>query len=328
LQNPDDLIADGQTQRTVTIPAGQDVLTLPALTASADNTSELLEKFKVEIIATANYNTTNNGDVDLKDKVPGLDGWHKIEPVIMDNITLFGPNNNVSFLNDSPLEPVDINDIAQGECGDCYFLAAIGAMALKMPELIRNDIFEIIPDGTLSVSFFPTLNGPATDVIIPMTLDNGWAQADLSGDTAATGVYEVWTIMLEKAYGQFIGCNNLCNGGHADQVWEHILNTDAARHDTDANTNQQLEDIVRNASAANKMMVIGTRDLSGNGKKDEWTLSNGEKLVGNHAFIVKEIVGNEIVLINPWGGALHDPTKWTKLPFSDLKTVASLIYVE
>ena len=80
-------------------------------------------------------------------------------------------------------------------------------------------------------------------------------------DGYGQGAYEVWTIALENAYGQFIGWSDLIDGGSPADVWDHITAEPASTEDADQYTNEQLVNNIQNAFNSGQKVVLGTRDL-------------------------------------------------------------------
>src|SRR5262249_24772496 len=86
-----------------------------------------------------------------------------------------------------------------GATGDCYFLAAMGAIANKSPADLQN-MFIDNGDGTFTVRFF---NGPTAEYVtvnqnLPVQSD-GTAQYD---NFARLGSNRLWVALAEKAYAQ------------------------------------------------------------------------------------------------------------------------------
>jgi hypothetical protein len=88
------------------------------------------------------------------------------------------------FLDETP----DIDRLRQGSLGDCFLIAAVGAMAHRDPQAVRTMI-RPYRDGHLV-----TL-GPDHAVIVPPLTD---AQLGL---TSSTGDEGVWIALIEQAYG-------------------------------------------------------------------------------------------------------------------------------
>ena len=88
------------------------------------------------------------------------------------------------------------DDVKQGNLGDCYFLAALSAIAAQDPSMIRNAMRDN-KDGTVTVRFYNEALEPVyvtVDKTIPMK--NG---TDLY---ASGGKEALWVKIMEKAYVQ------------------------------------------------------------------------------------------------------------------------------
>ncbi len=82
-------------------------------------------------------------------------------------------------------------DIQQGNVGDCYLLAALGATAARSPQAIRN-MFTDNGDGTYSVRFYN--NGAPEYVTVDRSLPGG------GNVFASTNPGSVWVALAEKAF--------------------------------------------------------------------------------------------------------------------------------
>ena len=102
--------------------------------------------------------------------------------------------------------PLDV-DIKQGKIGDCYFLAALGALTESNKQSIR-DMFIDNGDGTFTVRFY--INGAAEYVTVDRQLPvdgGGRLVFDGIGRNASLSVAEasvnpIWSKLAEKAYAQ------------------------------------------------------------------------------------------------------------------------------
>jgi Calpain family cysteine protease len=88
-----------------------------------------------------------------------------------------------------------INDIDQGQQGDCYFLSALGSKVQKDPQSVMNMIASN-PDGTYTVTF----SGGSVTVPPPTQ-----AQAAEAASTASGGR---WVQVVEDAYAQYVKQKN------------------------------------------------------------------------------------------------------------------------
>jgi hypothetical protein len=95
--------------------------------------------------------------------------------------------------------------VDQGRVGNCYFAAALGAVALRSPSTIYN-MFAANPDGTFTVRFFR--DGMAAYVTVnrylPANSDGYAVFAGWGGPYNAyyQGNNELWVALAEKAYAQ------------------------------------------------------------------------------------------------------------------------------
>jgi hypothetical protein len=105
-------------------------------------------------------------------------------------------------------------DISQRGAGDCYFLAALAAVARTQPELLKNAIAQN-PDGTVTVTFH------SGGQRVPITVDADLPRlrlplldaANVYGGSTTPG--ELWPALVEKAYAQWKGgYDAIGNGGY------------------------------------------------------------------------------------------------------------------
>ena len=93
-------------------------------------------------------------------------------------------------------------DVDQGNVGDCYLMAGLGAVALQDPARIRN-MFTDNGDGTFTVRFFR--DGRAEYVTVDRYLPvdaNGRLVFANDGQLASSPTNELWGALAEKAYAQ------------------------------------------------------------------------------------------------------------------------------
>ncbi len=310
--NPDVLVAPGKTEGTVIFGPGQDRISITLLPKN-DTEGEKRETLWVGIKGAPNKEyATPPAKIDIDDKMQFFDGEKSAQVTVLDGITLFGAYNLDPQKVDRSASGIDVNDINQGSYGDCWFLSAVGAIALRQPDRIPLMFNGFDSEGKLIVLFYPTLNGSPIEVKVDFSLDRGWSQSELSFDRDKNENFEVWNIMLEKAFFQWKGW---AYDGWVHEAWNEMLNLPHEKVEGSAYTGAELQSMIETEVQAGRKLVI-TIHVSG-------TLSNGQEIKGSHAYIVEKIVGNEIVLINP-----HDARNdvRTYLPFSDLKTYLRRFY--
>ena len=197
---------------------------------------------------------------------------------------------------------ISVNDIHQGQIGDCFLLSAMGEMALYHPAAISSMI-HYNPNGTETVSLYAGLNGLApqfgqvsfraitqtvTDVFSASAVNNGATQ-DVVGSQK-----EIWAQVVDKAYAQANGgYAGIQNGGSPFLAMEQL--TGKAAQWTPGSLLSL--NVLAQHSAAGDLIVM---DTSSSG-----SLPFG--LVGNHAYMfegVKSVSGAAYVQLgNPWGYA-------------------------
>ena len=197
---------------------------------------------------------------------------------------------------------ININDIHQGQIGDCFLLAAMGEMALYHPTAISNMI-HYNPNGTETVALYMGLNGQppqfasysfkataqtVTNAFSASSVNNGATQ-DVVGSQK-----EIWAQVVEKAYAQANGgYAGIQNGGSPFLAMEQLTGKAAQWM---PGSFLSLNALTQHA-AAGDLIVMDTYSAG--------TLPFG--LVGNHAYMfegVKSVGGTAYVQLgNPWGYA-------------------------
>jgi hypothetical protein len=126
---------------------------------------------------------------------------------IQGSLFAYGSNDSIE---------IAYNDSRQGDLGDCYLMAAMAAVAVYRPQVIRS-MFHDNGNGTYDVTFFDplslSLNNPyktvTVDADLPIwdgnNINNGpQLLYGHSGDKTTSG-YELWSSLLEKAYALAFG---------------------------------------------------------------------------------------------------------------------------
>ncbi|HEX2735949.1 MAG TPA: C2 family cysteine protease [Polyangiaceae bacterium] len=203
-----------------------------------------------------------------------------------------------------------LGNIDQGNLGDCFFLASVGAVVADDPTAIRNAIRDNA-DGTYSVRFYhDTLFGHEPVWITvngELPVDSNGRLAYAQGvDSDADGKLELWVPIMEKAYAKYVDKYGADDGksGYADigaggssRAAIEALTGRSAHFDTLPSGDAKLESML---SAANdgRQVVVSTKDKGADG----W--------VGHHAYTVVgtyEKDGETMVMLrNPWGSTEPD----------------------
>lgn len=124
------------------------------------------------------------------------------------------------------------SDVVQGECGDCYFLSALAAVANVDPQQIRNSITPL-GDGTYAEEFFE--NGQATYVRVDgwLPAENGVPFYAQTGNPQLNQI-SMWVPLMEKGwtYVESMEQGNAANygnieGGYSDEALSALVGNGA-----------------------------------------------------------------------------------------------------
>jgi hypothetical protein len=209
------------------------------------------------------------------------------------NEPLFASNNNTT---------PSTSDINQGYLGDCYFLAAIGEIALQDPTTIENMITEN-SNGTYSVEF--QINGKADYVTVNDELPEMSNGQDLYPGTTLlfeNGNGALWAPLLEKAFAQLDEQSGVATGelGVNGDAYEDIAGgwwqglTEVTGQSVNSyGASASILSTLQTAFASHEDVIMGT---GGDGPP-------GSNLVGGHMYMVTGInaAAGTVSLMNPWG---------------------------
>ncbi|XP_062864006.1 calpain-A-like [Trichomycterus rosablanca] len=199
-------------------------------------------------------------------------------------------------------------DFAQGQLGNCWFLAAVGALTFK-----ENILQAIFPAGQSFQKNYAGIFhfrfwrfGKWVDVVIDDKLPtiNGqliFAKPVKCKDPVHSNEY--WPALLEKAYAKVCGSYADMQFGAVSEALMDFTGGVYVTLNLQNGDPQKVWELIYNANKANSMMGCGT---PGRGDKNQ-VLPNG--LVEGHAYTVtgvaKVISQNKPVdlvrLFNPWG---------------------------
>lgn len=208
--------------------------------------------------------------------------------------------------------PISVNDINQGQLGDCFLLAAFGELALQHPDAITNMI-HVNRNGSETVTLYTASNGqlpffntraykPAYVGVtndFPSNSVNSGAGQDVVGNQK-----EIWPQVIEKAYatlnGGYAGIND---GGYPVVAMEELTGQMATATLPGSFTLAALQANI----AAGNLIVMDTG----------YNNNLPYNLVPDHAYMFEKLVssssGPMVQLGNPWG--FNQPSL---IPFSKL----------
>jgi hypothetical protein len=200
-------------------------------------------------------------------------------------------------------------DVNQGYLGDCYFVAALGEVALQDPSLIENMITNN-GNGTYSVRFY--VNGQADYVTVNSQLPvmNGYDWANGSTQEFANSTTVSWVALVEKAFAELNSQSAAAQyGGHpTGDSYEDINGGTAITLSelTDQTFGTYNLSPSSSTPSLNSLMSTLSSDFTAG---DEIILSTPEadngNLVGDHMFMVTAVNANAgtISIQNPWNTA-------------------------
>jgi hypothetical protein len=190
-------------------------------------------------------------------------------------------------------------DVAQGQVGDCWFLATLAETALRDPSTIRNAISQRA-DGTYDVKFHTTLTTTVDEHVDGKLPENAWGGLEYAklGQSNCT-----WVAIMEKAFTYFRNHPATAAYSNIDTGWGSEAMTDLGGTPSEilpkiSNSSQMFTDVVWGL-ILNTSMDFGTKGTGG-----------GPLVHGHEYSVVSARVhngANQIEVRNPWG---YNPN-WT-----------------
>lgn len=216
---------------------------------------------------------------------------------------------------------IDANDALQGSLGDCYFIAAMAAVARATPDAIRKLIVDN-GDGTYDVTLHIRETRAQPPAPKTVTIDTRFPEkhkgtplyAKLSDDEGGKdgrgSESELWGALLEKALAQEKGSyedirgSKISNNGFAYAgALEMLTGKGQKTYLTGSLTAEQAFELIHGALESGKPVMAGTHNM-----KNDQALADearAHNVVGNHAYAPAAVdrSGKTIDLTNPWGAA-------------------------
>lgn len=197
------------------------------------------------------------------------------------------------------VDGISYTDIRQGNLGDCYLLASLGAIAVHSPKPIAN-MFIVNGDGTYTIRFYQD-EAPyyiTVDSQLPVNQFNRlvFASAGMRYDNPGN---ELWVPLIEKAYAQLAEFGWLDTGG-GDENSYAAINAGWPGDTTGQATGETVIDllvldnptVITKAFSADRAITFITP-----------TLPASPDVVGNHvyAMVGYDSKTREFLVFNPWG---------------------------
>lgn len=207
-------------------------------------------------------------------------------------------------------DSASLDQINQGNAGDCWFIASIGAELQQNPDFVSEHMVDN-GNGTYTVTFYD--DGEPVEITVDGEIPTRNGGSDSTGshtnpDWSTDG--PLWLAIYEKAYASFKGDYHAIEGGYGDEGMSDLTGRDAERTspgDGVFGGGMSLDDIQQEL-AAHHPVTVGTTDDSGfwPWQDDDDDLVDDQQLVSHHEYIVQEVNSmpdgtKQIVLTNPWG---------------------------
>jgi Calpain family cysteine protease len=221
------------------------------------------------------------------------DHWGNATWQSTSNLPLYGPSG----------QPDVMNDINQGDDGDCWFLSGLGAVAQANPALIQQNIHQNA-NGTYTVTFYR--NGQPVQVTITDDMPYSGNRSDYPYAKPGSGDDAKWVMIYEKAYSQFKGGYASIDGGFGDQSMADITGQPSTRQNFNplGIGNPSLGDL-KNKLDGGYAITAGSTSPAHWPWDDPAEFSDGGKVVNSHEYMVQSVdTGSNpptITLRNPWG---------------------------
>jgi hypothetical protein len=195
-------------------------------------------------------------------------------------------------------------DVRQGAIGNCYFPAALAAVASTSPQAIK-DMVKQNQDGTYTVRFYENGNKSRpvevkVDGDLYVRAFGGPIYGSSLGGTNTKDKMELWYPIIEKAYAQWKGSYDaIGNGGSAGRVMSEVLGRSQGYEWISSGSEDRLFNRIKSDIAKGIPVAAGTYG------SDQASRYTNTGIYANHAYSilgVEEKNGEKFVkLRNPWG---------------------------
>ena len=149
-------------------------------------------------------------------------------------------------------------DIVQGGVGNCWFMAAVSALAEKkgrLSPIFLNDATSA--NGIYGVNFY-TLGVPHTVIVddfLPLT-KSGTKYTPVASELSVDGA--LWGVILEKAFAKYHGNYGHLEGGRPETALKTLYGAPDKTYWNSELTADKLWKAIKDADAAGHMITAGT----------------------------------------------------------------------
>lgn len=245
----------------------------------------------------------SHNDAGVQTQDPSQDNWIYLDAVSTPALPgSFGATalQNVLYLTESgDSSAISVNDLHQGQLGDCFLISSIGELALTHPDAI-NRMITLNANGTETVTLYTGANGRVAGYgatafkAVSVTINNNFSSAgvnNLSSQDVLNGQKEIWPQILEKAVAMLDGgYGAVAYGGNPMIAMQEITGHAATFLAPVQLTLQKL------------LAFVAEGDLIA---MDTGSGTLGFNLVNHHAYMFDKVVGTGdaamVKVDNPWG---------------------------
>ena len=218
---------------------------------------------------------------------------------------------------------VAASDVNQGSAGDCYLMAALGAIANSQPAVINN-MFTANSNDSYGVTFYNS-GSPVYTTVNKSLAVNQSGKLPLAGDLNYSPSGELWVALAEKAYTQlntqfdvdnrgskWTGENSYqaVEGGWAQAI-KQVANMNYRYYSSYAKgipDSYDLGEFYSSDPATYKQTLITGLNAGAIGWIGSWGATKGSngkhEFVSGHAYMLLgyNAVTDKFIVRNPWGG--------------------------
>ena len=240
-----------------------------------------------------------------------VEGWEAFKWCRVEEI--YDSQNYTIFVGGSSMD-----DIQQGNIGDCYFLSVLGSLCV-FPDFFDKLFYIKVKTKEHVYGVYLFLNGQWRLVLVDDYFPyEGFGFKQFAFSCSAEN--EIWVALLEKAWAKVNGCYaKIGCGGLPNEVFDVLTEAFSEQRSINKNNKEEIWKVCENAVGKGYVMTAGTSGDVTNLDLEEVGLSPGHAYTFLNIYTVDTGNGTERVvqLRNPWGngeynGAWSDSSKkWT-----------------